>query len=151
METTGVSNFRLIALLHQCVKSGADQGRNAAAENHLLAKKISLRLLGKRRTDYASTGAAKGGCVGKGESIRLSASVLIHSPDRQGTQSFEKEFAHHCARAIGSDHRHIDIRRRHHLRVMNTEAMCDQQHHTRPEIGANISLIHLVMSLIRKE
>ena len=72
-----VGQLGLVAGLHERLEGGLDEGRDAAAEERLLAEEVGLGLLGEGRLEDAGAGAAEAAGVGHDPGAGRAGGVLL--------------------------------------------------------------------------
>src|SRR6266511_3465201 len=122
-----IGHLGLVARFDERLEPEADQLRDAAAQDRLLAEEVGLRLLGERRLDHPRARGADTGAVGERELARVAARILRDRDHRRRAVALLVEPAHDVTRPLRRDHDHVVIRGRLDAPVMHVEPVREEQ------------------------
>ena len=143
MENLEVGHFRLVSGFDQCLKSGLDKCRRAAAENSLFAEEIGFGLFLERGFKNTSTGATDTLGPGEGCLFGVAALVLIDGDEGGHTLAFLILAANRMTGSLGGNHDDINMLRRSDCLEMDRKPMAEKQRVARVEIRCDVLFIDL--------
>ena len=139
----------LVAGLDQCFEGGLDQGRKAAAKDHLLAEEVRLALFAEGCLKHAGAGAADSLGVGQGDLVSNLRGVLVDGDQTRHAAAFGEHAADEMARALGRNHRDVNKWRRIDLLEVDIEAVREHQHLAFGQVRLHALLVDSFLHMVR--
>ena len=143
VQALEVGHLGRVASFGQGFEAHLHQLHGTAAQHGLLAEQVSFGFFLEVGLDDATLAAAVGRSVGQSDVTRLAGAVLVHSDQRRYAAALQVFGAHGVARALGSNHDHVQVSAGHHLVVVHVEAVSESQHSALLDVGLNVVLVHL--------
>src|SRR5213080_2851619 len=125
--------------------------RDPATESRLLTEEICFGLFFERGYDHSRPGTSHALAVGERRVPGPAGDVLEDGEQRGDAVPLGEEVAHHVAGSLGRDHRHVHVRRRHHLVEVDVEAMGEHEHLAPAEPALDLALEHLTLALVGQQ
>ena len=138
----------MIARIDECFESGFDQGGGSSAKDGLLTEEVGLGLFLEGGLDHARPSSADSLGIGQGDVQGVAGSVLLDSNQGGNARSLPVYLTHHVSRALGSNHGHIHLRRRHDLTEVNVEPVAEHQGLAGRQVGLDRALEDCPLRLV---
>ena len=146
-----VGHLGLVPGIDQGLETGAHQLAGAAAKHYLLTEKIGFGLFGEIRLDDAGAGGADSLGVSQSQILCLAAGVLVDGEEGGNAAHFRRLAQNQVAGALGCNHDHVDVGRRHDLVEVDIEAVGEHQHITGLEAGSDLLAVGLRLGMVRRQ
>ena len=151
MQALEIRDLRLVASLDEGLKAVHDELARAAAEHGLLAKEVSLALLGERGLDAARSQAADRLRVRERQRPRLTGCVLLDGDDRRNPAAGDVLASHEVPGALRGHHGDIDEVGRGNEPESDVESMREEQRIVRLQVRLDGLEVQLLLHRIRRE
>src|SRR2546425_587457 len=137
-----VGDLRRVPGRREGLETGLDQGRDAAAQDRLLAEQVRLRLLAERRLEYPRAGAADPRGIRERVRQRVAARILMHRHQRRHAPARLKLAAYQVSGGLRGDHRDIDAGGGDDFAEVHVEPVGEEQRLPAPETRSDPGLVH---------